>query len=452
MSLPNLNNLRQELAINLPPGDNNDESILRQWTAALATLHEDFLIPLQPKKGFWLAASMPFPTESGILQGLDSWIWSIDEINDLSDHNPQTTSTHKYLKHGKHFNLILKKEDGNDPFLILVTPQLQIYLAIHGSPVQRQLLIRTDPINLYKNLKVLNQRIDEDYPVLSKYFYSLLKDIGPLYNNEILVESFWPLLAQRLVELTPKIIVNSINACSQKKQIDIAAVTTHKTELTLLEALTHEVRTPLSTIRTLIRSLLRKNDLTNVVRQRLLQIDGECSEQIDRFGLIFHAVELQRQPEGLQQLARTNLSQLLLQLQPIWQQQLERRGLQLSISITPKLPEVLSDPSRLETMLGGLVARYSRNLSSSQTIQLSLTAAGARLKLQLHCESQTLNTSTFRMNNDDDNPVLTWNPNTGNLQLSKEATQKIFHSLGGQFTEGSGNGLIVFFPLAEELC
>jgi len=45
----------------------------------------------------------------------------------------------------------------------------------------------------------------------------------------------------------------------------------------------------LATIRTLIRSLLRRPDLPAVVRHRLEQIDSECSEQIDRFALIFHA-------------------------------------------------------------------------------------------------------------------------------------------------------------------
>ena len=42
---------------------------------------------------------------------------------------------------------------------------------------------------------------------------------------------------------------------------------------------------------------------------RLRQIDAECSEQIDRFGLIFHAAELPRQPADAA-LARTDLAQI----------------------------------------------------------------------------------------------------------------------------------------------
>jgi hypothetical protein len=156
-------------------------------------------------------------------------------------------------------------------------------------------------------------------------------------------------------------------------------------ELALLEALTHEVRTPLATIRTLIRSLLRRQDLTELVRQRLQQIDGECSEQIDRFGLIFHAAELQRQPAAPkpQDLARTDLAQLLQQLEPLWRHQLKRRGLELALEIGADLSPVLSDPSRLETMLGGLMDRYSRRLTAGSTLVISLEPAGSRLRLRL---------------------------------------------------------------------
>jgi hypothetical protein len=45
-------------------------------------------------------------------------------------------------------------------------------------------------------------------------------------------------------------------------------------------------------------------------------------------------------------------------------------------------------------------------------------------------------------------PVLSWSPETGSLHLSQQATQRLFHSLGGRLTQRSGQGLIVFFPVA----
>ena len=44
-------------------------------------------------------------------------------------------------------------------------------------------------------------------------------------------------------------------------------------------------------------------------------------------------------------------------------------------------------------------------------------------------------------------PVLSWNPATGSLQLSRQATQRLFERLGGRLTERSGSGLTVFFPV-----
>ena len=47
-------------------------------------------------------------------------------------------------------------------------------------------------------------------------------------------------------------------------------------------------------------------------------------------------------------------------------------------------------------------------------------------------------------------PVLSWNPATGSLQLSRQATQRLFHRLGGRLTERGGSNLTVFFPVADQ--
>jgi hypothetical protein len=207
-----------------------------------------------------------------------------------------------------------------------------------------------------------------------------------------------------------------------------------------------------------------------VVRQRLEQIDGECSEQIDRFGLIFLAAELQRQPAGGEggnegggnggggtELARTDLSVLLQDLAGLWQRQLARRGLNLELVIAPGLPPVLSDPARLETMLGGLMDRFSRGLAAGSTVTLALQPAGSRLKLRLSNSdrgpaetpsrpSTEAQASGERATRRAVGPVLSWNPTTGSLHLSRQATQQLFRRLGGRLTERGGSDLTVFFP------
>ena len=156
------------------------------------------------------------------------------------------------------------------------------------------------------------------------------------------------------------------------------------TEAKLLKAISHEVRTPLATIRTLISSTLRKYNMDESMRNRLIQIDNECNEQIDRFGLIFNAAELvSNEISPLNQLAKINLGKFYNKLTPIWSKQLNRRGISLKIDIPKQLPQILSDSEKLELMLRGLIDKNTRGLREGSTLILELRPAGQKLKLQL---------------------------------------------------------------------
>ena len=58
------------------------------------------------------------------------------------------------------------------------------------------------------------------------------------------------------------------------------------------------------------------------MRNRLIQIDNECNEQIDRFGLIFNAAELvSNEVPSLNNLAKINLAEIFKKLVPLWDKQ-----------------------------------------------------------------------------------------------------------------------------------
>ena len=348
--------------------------------------------------------------------------------------------------------LPLREEDGTDPLLVLITSRLQVALAVDGPAEGRRLLVRFDAPSLSTTLSLLDRRLQQDDPTGASRLRQHLRDLGPLHNDPSLALRFWPLLAQRLAGMAPSVTLQPVVAPSPARSRERREASG---ELALLEALTHEVRTPLATIRTLIRSLLRRRDLTALVRQRLEQIDGECSEQIDRFGLIFLAAELQRRgggrPATSGELARTDLAQLLRQLEDLWRRQLGRRSLEFRLVIDDDLPPVLSDPSRLETMLGGLMDRFSRGLPSGGQVVMRLQPAGPRLKLQLSraVSERGEGGGMAAGRSEPVGPVLSWNPDTGSLQLSRQATRQLFHQLGGRLTERGSSSLTVFFPLAE---
>ena len=52
-------------------------------------------------------------------------------------------------------------------------------------------------------------------------------------------------------------------------------------------------------------------------------------------------------------------------------------------------------------------------------------------------------------NSSDLGPVLNWDPQTGSLQLTQNATQKLLASLGGHVTQRRDTGLTVFFPISD---
>ncbi|MEA5415726.1 sensor histidine kinase [Synechococcus sp. BA-132 BA5] len=457
-----LGELRALLADGVPAGRGDEDSVRRQWWAALATVQEDLLGASPPQPGVWLAAPLPALYEPSLLEWLDGWVWTPVEVGNLMPSGlpllpglpppqgsaPQGTAG----RPGGFRRLSLREDDGTDPLLVLITPVLQVALALDGPPQARRLVVRFEASILSAALELLDRRLAQDDPAAGLGLRRRLQLLGPLRNAPDLGIRFWPLLAQRLASMAPSVTLQPL-VHGEKRSEGSDAVSS---ELALLEALTHEVRTPLATIRTLIRSLLRRTDLPAVVRQRLEQIDGECSEQIDRFGLIFLAAELQRQPGsgqplGESELARTDLSRLLYQLEALWHRQLGRRDLKLVLEIAADLPPVMSDPSRLETMLGGLMDRFSRSLPSGSEVRLRLLPAGSRLKLQLSSddpESREADGLAAAVPMPV-GPVLSWNPETGSLQLSRQATQRLFHRLGGRLTERGGSNLTVFFPAAE---
>lgn len=235
-------------------------------------------------------------------------------------------------------------------------------------------------------------------------------------------------------------------------------------DVELLQAIAHEVRTPLTTIRTLTRLLLRRKDLHADVIKRLKMIDDECTEQIDRFNLIFRAVELETQSSKTAQtpLAAISLDQLFEQSIPRWQAQARQHNLTLDVSLPQKLPMVVSDPTMLEQVLTGLIDRITHTLPGGSHIQIEVTLAGHQLKLQFQAESQDTNhpsdfiaglSSYFAPTLKSIGDLLMFQPETGNLSLNLTVTKNLFQALGGKLTirhrPQQGEILTIFLPLQD---
>ncbi len=231
----------------------------------------------------------------------------------------------------------------------------------------------------------------------------------------------------------------------------------------LLQAIAHEVRTPLTTIRTLTRLLLRRKDLNPDVLKRLEVIDRECTEQIDRFSLIFRAVELETDQgkKSLASLAPISLAQVLQQTVPRWQQQAQQHSHTLEVEWPQKLPMVVTDPTMLDQVLTGLVDRFTHSLPPGSHIQMQVSQAGHQIKLQLESHPQ-VNTAEiqgkakfgFSPALKSLGQLLMFQPETGNLSLSMAVTKNLFQALGGKMivkqSPHQGEVLTIFLPILDK--
>ena len=237
-------------------------------------------------------------------------------------------------------------------------------------------------------------------------------------------------------------------------------------QVELLQAIAHEVRTPLATIRTLTRLLLKRQKFDpEIVRKRLEMIDHECTTQIDRFNLIFRAVELElsqakqasenKTQNPSVQLTPMSLGDILQSSLPRWQKQANQRNHTLEVNLPQKLPNVVSDPTMLDQVLTGVIENFTRSLPSGSHIQVEVRLAGHQLKLQLESQCHSQHSSPFGSNTKSSlkslGRLLMFQPETGALSLNMAVTKNLFEALGGKLVvrqrPQQGKVMTIFLPL-----
>jgi hypothetical protein len=230
-------------------------------------------------------------------------------------------------------------------------------------------------------------------------------------------------------------------------------------DVELLQAFAHEVRTPLTTIRTMTRLLLKRRDLDASVINRLKIIDHECTEQIDRMELLFKAAELETTASAKSsktQLTPMSLDQVLQQSIPRWEQAAHRRNLTLNVILPQQLPTVVSNPIMLDQVLTGLMENFTRSLPAGSHIQVQVIPAGDQLKLQLSPQFGCKDSSKTAIPATPPirkalGQLLMFQPETGTISLNIAATKHLFQAIGGKLIVRQrphyGEVLTIFLPL-----
>lgn len=483
----------------------------RQWTSAIATVEQLLLqtvnrsAGVEPSEtcsgdqGLILSGPVPILSHCDLLSRFQIGIFRASALNTLAwmpfQLPPATTEPLQQPTNTPHQLSLLPGDPlATEQFCLIVTHRFSLVMAcgedLSGVPgfrfsfapddieqawvTLRPRLLLTNP-HQFGQLEALIQKLSPkapDYQLVMHFGRQLLKNLPEpqiTHKNQTL-----PLTAEQSAAQasSPQPSQSSTVAAErhwerlvkpEERSVSRLSISTPREatpDIELLQALTHEIRTPLTTIRTLTKLLLKRQDLAPEVMRRLEIIDHECTEQINRMELIFRAVELETAAakQVPVNLTSMSLAQVFQQSIPRWQKQAARRNISLDIVLPQDLPTVVSNPNLLDQMLTGLIENFTRSLPAGGHIQVHVTPAGDQLKLQFQSQSHSTETSNTSTKTDSPCPtvksigqLLMFQPETGSLSLNLNVTKHLFQALGGKLIvrqrPQEGEVMTIFLPL-----
>ncbi|MDH6055937.1 sensor histidine kinase [Umezakia ovalisporum] len=440
----------------------------QQWRMSLAATQQLLINTLadatpHTTQGLVLAAPAPLFTQPTLTQNLPTVTFTAKPFNPLAlmpfylptiipGTNTQTVPQESILP------LLPADPLATERFCLVFTDKFRLVLVLKEQENgDKAFSFSFQPEVVQQAWRSLGARVMLTNPEFFRELDTLVQKYSPVAPDYQIIIHFSQLLLQELTD--PE---------TNKEPSENPPYSTHKTEPTtpsptpdieLLQAFAHEVRTPLTTIRTLTRLLLKQRDLPPNVTSRLEIIDHECTDQIDRMELLFTAAELENSPpvkSPSTELTPTCLDQVLRQSVPRWQQAAHRRNLTLDVVLPQQLPTVVSNPNILDQVLTGLMENFTRSLPPGGHIQVQVIPAGDQLKLQLspqfHCQGTNPATETVTP------PIrkalgqlLMFQPETGTISLNIAATKHLFQAIGGKLIvrqrQHYGEVLTIFLPL-----
>jgi signal transduction histidine kinase len=442
-----------------------------EWFGAIAALNQLLQQSIAESesddsvKGLLISGPLPVLTQPGLVDQIATWTFTVGTTGEIALQLPAAMGGNRCGAAPPTLPLLPDDPLAAEPFCLVLTPHFSLAMVlgetVEGTPAflfsfepevvwqvwrslqARLLMVSPQPLQVLNGLAEKFSTVVPDYRTVMQFSRLMLANVS---DSETEGKRVVPKAAPKFVGMSFAAPFGKSRQKAQKKGAD--------TEL--LQAIAHEVRTPLTTIRTLTRLLLKRKELGADVIKRLKVIDQECTEQIDRFSLIFKAVELETTDtkSPLSPLAPISLAQVFQQNTPRWQQRAEQHGHTLEIILPQKMPMVVTDPTMLDQALTGLIDRITHSLPSGSRIRVQVTLAGHQLKLQFESRAEGENGGDkygFAPVLKSLGQLLMFQPETGSLSLSMPVTKNFFQALGGKLIvrqhPQQGEVLTIFLPL-----
>jgi len=452
----------------------------REWRVNLAATEQLLLNTLaivspDTTQGLVLAAPAPLFSQPKLTQSLQTVTFTPKPFNPLAlmpfqmpDAMPavgyaNASVNEEIAPHESVLPLLSADPLGTEQFCLVFTDKfrLVLVLATHKNG-KKTFSFSFEPEVVQQAWRSLGARVMLANPDFFARLDALVQEYSPVAPDYRIMIQFSQLLLQELTESEEtKELEIGVGDKEDKENnpCPMPHAQSPNPDVELLQAFAHEVRTPLTTIRTMTRLLLKRRDLDASVINRLKIIDHECTEQIDRMELLFKAAELETTASAKSsktQLTPMSLDQVLQQSIPRWEQAAHRRNLTLNVVLPQQLPTVVSNPMMLDQVLTGLIENFTRSLPPGSHIQVQVIPAGDQLKLQLSpqfgckdsSKAATPPTPPIRKAL---GQLLMFQPETGTISLNIAATKHLFQAIGGKLIVRQrphyGEVLTIFLPL-----
>lgn len=195
----------------------------------------------------------------------------------------------------------------------------------------------------------------------------------------------------------------------------------------LVANVSHDFRTPLTSIRGHAERLLHRDDLDADAAEQALATILQNTERLDRLADQLHELSRLDARQAAPSPEPFSIAELVHDIAVKFQPQAEARGVQLAVERADHLPSVRADIGLIERLISNLVDNAIANTPEGGTVQIALAVANGRVRVQVEDTGRGIPT--------DDVPLV---------------TQRFYRvARNGDASDGSGLGLSIAAEIAE---
>ena len=96
-----------------------------------------------------------------------------------------------------------KRQDGYEPFLMIITQNFQCILSIAGEKDKKILLMKCDEESLKISIELMHAKLNQENYEEGVKFRKAINNLGILNINNQFEKNFWPILSAKLAKLGP---------------------------------------------------------------------------------------------------------------------------------------------------------------------------------------------------------------------------------------------------------